>query len=476
MEPFDLAIIGAGPGGFDAALRARELGFKVALIEKADAGGTCLNSGCIPTKSLLASAKLINQITHAESLGLSSMTPKWDLTFLIQRKDRIVEALKKGMAETIKKSGVEWISGTASFVGKNRLRIEGRGNPPWLPAGQAPGHVPAHEIETKNIIIATGSEPTPFPGVPFDGKKILTSSDLLELKTLPSHLLILGGGVVGVEFASIFQALGVKVTIVEMLDHLIAMEDEDTSRRLESIFSRRGIQVRTGTKVKTMAIQRAKVDVILESGEKLEADRVLVAIGRTPCLQGLGLNELGIKAEKGAIRVNEYLETSLPGIFAIGDATNHTTGLAHGATAEGVRIVENLKGPKEKMDYQTIPNCIYTDPEVASVRATPRGCQQGMGLPLQDTVECKILFSSIGKSQVEGETEGFVKMTASKKDGRILKVSAIGAQVTELIHEAALAIKTGVTIQILAQTIHAHPTESEILQKAAQRLRAELSR
>ena len=449
MPSFDMAVIGAGPGGFEAALRARELGFKVALIDKSDLGGTCLNTGCIPTKSLLASTKFLTWLKHAGLLGVSAPTlPPWDWGKLIERKNRIVESLKKGMTETLKRSGVEWIAGEASFLERNRIQIAGK-----------------REIESQYVVIATGSEPVPFPGAPFDSERILSSTGLLEIKKLPERLLILGGGVVGVEFASIFQALGVRVTIVEMLERLIATEDAEVGRRLESLFQRKGIEVCTGERVKNLTVQGKGVEGILESGKKLSAEQVLVAIGRRPRVENLGLEKTGVKTGKKGIEVNEYLETSVPGIFAIGDVTTRSTGLAHGAAAEGIRVVENLKGPKRKMNYEGIPNCIYSDPEVASTGIYRSG--NGAG---EDVVECKVLFSSIGKSQVESETEGFVKMAASLKTGKIVGITGIGAHVTELIHEAVLAIRAGLDVKTLAETIHAHPTESEILQKAAQKL------
>ena len=449
VSNFDLAIIGAGPGGFDAALRARSLGFKVALIEKSNPGGTCLNTGCIPSKSLLASTKLLTQIANAELFGLSSLKSQWDFSSVVGRKNRIVETLRKGMLDTLKRAGVDWISGQASFLSKNKLQIKNEKE--------------TREIESQFVIIATGSQPTPFPGVPFDGNRILSSSDLLELKTQPERLLILGGGVVGVEFASIFQPLGVRVTIVEMLERLIPGEDEEVGRRLESLFNRKGIEIHTGEKVKTLTVRGGRVEAALESGKKLEAEQVLIAIGRKPRLENLGLEKAGIKIERGSIAVSEYLETSSAGVFAIGDVTNRTTGLAHGASAEGLRVVENLKGPKLKMDYSAIPNCIYTDPEVASVRAVSE-------LSPQETVEAKVLFASLGNAHIEGEAEGFVKMIASRKEGRILGVTGIGARMTEIIAEATLAVKNGMSVKTLAQTIHAHPTESEILQKAAQKI------
>lgn len=462
MPEFDLAVIGAGPGGFEAAVRAGELNLKVALIDKADPGGTCLHSGCIPTKSLLASAKLISRIAHAESLGLSPVKPAWNLASLVERKNRVVETLKKGMLDTLKQTGIEWISGTATLSGRNRLTIFPSPPPsPQRGEGRVRGEI---EIESKAILIATGSEPTPFPGVPFDGKKVLSSTQLLDLKTLPPSLLILGGGVVGVEFASFFQPLGVKIVLVEMLNQLIPTEDEEISRRLESLFKRKGIEVRTGQKVKNLAVHGNQVETLLESGEKIETEKVLVAMGRHARIEGLGLEKAGIQVERGKIVVDEYLQTPVPGIFAIGDVTTRSTGLAHGASSEAIRVVDNLKSTaKHPMNYDAIPNCIYTDPEVASVGPRFRPAPE-------EIVETKVLFSSLGKAQVEGETEGFLKMTASKADGRILRVSAIGAHVTELIHEAVLAIRAGITVPILAGTVHAHPTESEIFQKAARQL------
>ena len=457
MSTFDLAIIGAGPGGFEAALRARELGFKAALIEKSEPGGTCLNTGCIPTKTLLASTKFLTKIKNAESLGLPPVTARQDLTALFQRKNRVVESLRKGMLDSLHRSGVEWISGQASFAAKNRLLVESEGK--------------SREVEFQSAIIATGSLAMPFPGVPFDGESILSSTDLLNLPRPFERLLIIGGGVVGVEFASIFQPLGVSVVIVEMLPRLIPGEDEEVARRLESIFSRKGIEVHTGEKVKSLKTQGGRVEAALESGKKLDAGKVLVATGRRAHTEGLGLERIGIKTEKGSIGVNEYFETSVSGIFAIGDVTNRSTGLAHGASAEAVAVVEGLKGQKRRIDRDAIPSCIYSDPEVASVGAYRSAPEK----PKAGIVECKVLFAGIGKSQVEGETEGFIKMMASKKDGRILGVTGIGAHLSELIHEGVLAVKAGLDVKTVAETVHAHPTQSEIFQKAAQRIANELS-
>ncbi len=464
MSPFDLAVIGAGPGGFDAALRARELGFKVALIDKSDPGGTCLNTGCIPAKSLLASTKFLSRMKEGQSLGLSNVTPVINLALFIERKNKIVEGLKKGMTDALKRSGVEWFSGTAKFMNKNKLSVTPSPFP--LPGRERVGVKEDMEIESKFVIIAAGSEPTPFPGLPFDGDQVLSSTDALEIKKLPQRLLILGGGVMGVEFASIFQALGVHVTIVEMLDRLIAGEDPEIARRFESLFQRKGIEILTRQKVKTLARQGQGVLAHLESGEKITADQVLVAIGRRPQMESLGLEKAGVTAEKKGILVNEYLETTTRNIFAIGDITSQTTGLAHSATAEGIRVVENLKGQKKAMN-KVIPNCIYSDPEVASVGIY----QARFTKPAGEMIESKILFSSIAKSQVQAQTEGFLKMTAAKDSGKILGVTAIGAHVTELIHEGVLAIQAGLTVETLAETIHAHPTESEIVQKAAQKLK-----
>ncbi|MBI2167661.1 MAG: dihydrolipoyl dehydrogenase [Candidatus Omnitrophica bacterium] len=438
MPIYDLAVIGAGPGGFEAALRARELGYSAALIEKSDPGGVCLNTGCIPTKAFLASSRLLGRIRNARLYGLLASDVSAEPSALVARKNQIVATLRKGMLQAIQKSGVEWVSGSASFAGPGRLLVRSNES--------------QREIEAKNILIAAGAAPTPFPGVPFDGKKVLSSTDVLELKTVPGQILIVGGGVIGVEFASFFNALGTEVTVVEMLDRIIATEEEEISRRLESILTRKGIKIRTGEKVTREEI--------------LKADTALIAVGRTPNIGGLGLEKAGVKVDRGAIAVDEFLETSTPGIFAIGDVTNRTTGLAHGASAEGLRVVDNLKGPKLKMDTRAIPSAIYTDPEVAGV-----GLKEGGGeVRPEETVSCKVLFSSLGKAHVEGEPEGFLKMAASPKTGKIVSVSALGAHVTELIGEAALAIRLGLTVKDLAETVHPHPTESEILQKVAQEL------
>jgi len=466
MPELDIAIIGAGPGGFEAALRAQELGFKVSLIEKSDPGGVCLNTGCIPTKALLASSRRVTQIKEAASLGLAPQEPRWDFASLQERKRKIVETLKKGMTETIKRSGIEWIQGEASFVGSHCLLVKDP-SPLTLPSPlRGEGRVRG-EIEARSIIIAAGSEPMPFPGVPFDRDKILSSTDLLEIKKVPERLLIIGGGVMGAEFVSIFQPLGSKVTVVEMLDRLIPTEDEEVGRRLDAIFRRKGVEIYTGEKVKSLQTKGSGVEVQLAGGKKLEADKVLVATGRKPRLEELTLDKAGVKLEKDRIRVDDFLQTSTPGVYAIGDVTSRTTGLAHGASAQGILVVENLKGPETtKMDYALVPSCIYTDPEVASVGlARSAFSKQGY-----EIAEAKVLFASLGKSQVEGEAEGFLKMLASKTDGRILGVTAIGSHVTELIHEAVLAMKAGLSVRTLAQTVHAHPTESEILQKAARQL------
>lgn len=445
-------MIGAGPGGLEAALRARELGFKTALIEKSDSGGACLNTGCIPTKSLLASTKLLTKLSRAKEFGLSAGPITWDTASLAERKNRIVGSLRRDISDALGRAGVEWIQGEASLVGKNRLKI--------LRGGVT------HEVTARHILIAVGSEPVPFPGVPFDGEKILSSSQILELKNVSPRLLIIGGGVVGVEFASIFQALGTQVVMVEMLERIIATEDEEISRRLDSFFRRKGIEVYTGEKVKGLEKGPTGVKVLLESGKTPEADQVLVAMGRKPNLGRLGLERAGIKIERGLIQVNEFLETSTPGIFAIGDNTTRSTGLAHGASAEGVRVVENLRGKPVAMDYSAVPSCIYTDPEVASVGSFRPGSPQKR----EGVVQAKVLFAGLGKSQIEGEAEGFLKMAASKKDGRILGVTAIGAHVTELIAEATLALRNGLSVRAVAETIHPHPTESEILQKVAEKL------
>lgn len=458
MTDFDLAVIGAGPGGLEAALRARELGLKTALIEKKDPGGTCLNTGCIPTKTLLASTRLLSQIRRASEYGLRVRQVQVAFADLMQRKEVIVSRLREAALNQIQKSGIEWIVGTAQFLGPLELSVQGAS---------------AHRLRAASVIIATGSEPADLPSLKFDSSSILSSTDALNLKELPESLLIVGGGAVGVEFASFFHSMGVEVTLVEMLPRLLPAEDEDCARRLKALFERRGLRILTETKVQECLKGRGGLKVKLSSREILEAEKILVAVGRRPSTARLELEKAGVRLEKkGAIEVNEYLETTAKGVFAIGDVISSPQ-LAHVASYEGSLVVDNLsRKTKIRTDYRSIPSCIYSDPEVVSVGMVT----SGQDAEAEDVLEVRIPFAAVGKAQIEGETEGFLKLRAYKKDGRILGACAIGARVTELIPEITLAIRLQLKVKDLCDTVHAHPTEAEIIalaaREAARRLQA----
>lgn len=437
MSVYDLAVIGAGPGGLEAALRARELGLKTILIEKKDPGGTCLNQGCIPTKSLLASARFFSRIHKSQDYGVTVTNPDFDWQALLDRKNAIVETLRKSALQQIKKSQLDWIQGTAQLAGRRKIRVTG---------------TDPKEIEADSILIATGSAPADLSGLALDGQKIISSTDALELTSLPKSILIVGAGAVGVEFASLFHALGVEVTLIEMLERLLPSEDEDCAKRLETLFSRKGIKIMTGVTV---------------GSEFLEAEKILLAVGRKRNTKDLGLEDTGVRLEKnGAIAVNDFFETSVPGIFAIGDCIQ-TPQLAHLASYAGVIVAENLAGhTKRVVNFNAVPSCIYSDPEVTSVGLLSVKEKMAKG----EALEVKIPFAGIGKAQIEGETDGFFKLFALKDRGIIIGAAGIGAHVTELIPEIVLAVRLRLTARDLCDTIHAHPTESEILQIAAREL------
>ncbi len=453
MSSFDLAVIGSGPGGLDAALHASELGLKVALIEKKQAGGTCLNTGCIPTKTLLASSRFFAQMKQAENYGLNPISPAFEWSSLMKRKNEIIDRLRSTSLQQIQKSGIEWIEGHGKLIGPRKIRIQGSDS--------------QREIEATAILIATGSEVSSLPGLDFDGKNILSSTDALNLEKLPKSLLIAGGGAVGVEFASLFQDLGVQVTLIEMMDRLLPLEDTDCAKRLENLFSRRGIKVITGSLIESYDHQKHGLLFRLRGGETVEAEKILIAAGRKRCVADMGLSEAGIGLDaKGAVQVNEFFETTQPGIFAIGDIIQAPQ-LAHAASAEGILVAENLNASKKRiLNYSAIPSCVYSRPEIASV-----GLNQVR--KKQETNECaevRIPFAGLGKNQAEGETDGFFKLFAEKNRGTVLGGAAIGSHVTELIPEVVLAVRLKLNIHDLADTIHAHPTAAEIIQIAAREL------
>ena len=457
---YDVVVIGAGTGGYVAAIRASQLGKKVAVVEKQKAlGGTCLIWGCIPTKALLEHAHALKIVRDAEAWGvmLPYGAPAIDMGKVHARKDKVVSGLTKGIEFLFKKNKIDWIKGTARLAGKGKVEVfEGD----------------KQTLDAKEIIIATGSSPRSVPGIEIDHKRIITSDEAIHLADVPKSLVIMGSGAVGVEFASIFRRFGSEVTIIELLPRLVPVEDEAVSAELEKSFKKQGITSLTGTKVTKAAVTGAGVDIEAQTPDgktqKLSADILLVATGRGPVTTGLGAEELGIQMEKGYIKVDQMCRTSVPNVSAIGDVI--TLGgpghpqLAHVSSAEGVLVAERLAGKDVRpLNYGHVPGCTYCDPEIGSVGLTEAEAKkQGYDVRIG-----AFPFGVLGRAKMAGETDGFVKIVADKQYDEVLGVHMIGPRSTELIAEAVLALRLECTVEELMQTIHAHPTFSEAVAEAA---------
>jgi dihydrolipoamide dehydrogenase len=453
-DTFDVVVIGAGPGGYVAAIRAAQNGLKTALIERdKKLGGTCLLRGCIPTKSLLQSAGLFESINHAADFGVKVEGVSVDFEKVMKRKERVVAKLTAGVAGLMKKNGVTVFKGHGKLDGKGRVTVEGEGGKQIL--------------ETKNVILATGSEVKQIPFIPVDHKRVVTSDSILQLSAMPKSLIVLGAGAVGMEFASIFRSFGASVTVVEMMPRLLPLEDEDVSKEVEKVFRRRQIEIMVETKVQRVETTESGVKVTLGTGESpqvLEADMLLVAIGRKPVFENLGLETVDLKTTaRGFIEVDPMMRTKVEGIYAIGDLIP-TLALAHVASHEGIVAADAIaeKNP-EPINYDRAPSATYTHPEAASVglsekKARDRGLDYKVGT---------FPFAAIGKATIAGENDGFVKIVAGKKFGEILGVHIVGPHATELIAEACAAMELEATAEDLARTIHAHPTLSESMGEAA---------
>ncbi len=440
-EAHRVAIIGGGFGGYSAALRAAELGAYVTLIEKNKLGGTCLNVGCIPTKILLETAKHALSLSELEAHGLK--VNGWSLDFKVvqERKERIVGKLINSLEQRLKRAGVQVIKGFARFVSANRLVVEKEGGE-------------ATEVEADRVIVATGSEASLIAGLP----EALTSTEALELMEIPNSLLIVGGGVIGVEFACIFSAFGSKVTIAEALPRLLPNEDKDISEALFKALQRRGIEILTEATVEGM--DGEEVIVSTPKGQKrLHPEKILVAVGRKPYTQGLGLNKIGIHTSKGAIVVNEFMETNVPGVYAIGDVTGKYF-LAHVAAAEGEVAAENALGKKRFMNYTSVPRCIFSIPEIAAVGLTEEEAQsQGYKVSVG-----MYPWTGVEKALIEGHTEGLVKVVAA--EGKLLGLHIMGSEASNLIMEGVLAVALSTPLEHLASLMHPHPTLAEAVQRA----------
>ena len=443
MEKYDVAILGAGPGGYVAAIYLARLGKSVAVIEKDQLGGTCLNRGCIPTKALLSSIEVLSQVKESSSFGIDVASYKINFEKINSRKDDIVKKLRQGIDTLFKARKITLISGAGKLVSANEIEASGK------------------LIEAKDIIIASGSIPLEISAFKFNHTNIISSDDILQLKDVPAGLIIIGGGAIGCEFAVIYNALGSKVTIVEMMDEILPNLDKETAKRLNLILKKKGISVLTSAKVEQLKQAEGKVSAILSSGEELTADKALVCVGRKPNSDNLGLEALGIKTERGRILTDSHMRTNIPNIYAIGDVVGRSQ-LAHVASYEGIAASKNIAGEKKETDYKAVPSCIYTEPEVASVGFSEEAAKNS-GF---DIKVARFPYMALGKAVAIAKTEGFVKLIGDKKTGRILGAHILGADATNLIAEAALAIKKDLSVEELGDTIHAHPTLAEGLMEA----------
>ncbi|MBI2082980.1 MAG: dihydrolipoyl dehydrogenase [Deltaproteobacteria bacterium] len=443
LKSFDLIVIGGGPGGYPAAIRAAQRGLKVALVEKNRLGGTCLQRGCIPSKGYIAAAEMIQMVARAERIGVHFSEPQIDYQKLVETKDQKVSKLTQGIGSLLKGNGVELIEGEASLESPTSVRVNDQ------------------VYQAKNILLATGSEPVKPSSFPFDGTAILTTDEIFALKERPKRLMVVGGGVIGCELACAYNLLGSEVTLVEFLPEILSTEGGLASRSLKSLFEKRGIKVLTGIKVEEME----KDDCVyssLSNGEVEKADIVLVAIGRRVGEDKIGLGKLGVILEKGFIKVDSRMRTSVPSIYAVGDLTGKTM-LAHGATAEGICAAENIAGHSMEIDYLSIPRIAYTIPEVASVGWNERQLKEGK----RSYKTGRFSYLANGMAMLHEETEGFAEVYVSD-DRKILGATAFGTQASTLIQEVAIIMKNKLSVDALVETIHAHPTITEIIHEAAE--------
>ena len=449
---FDVVVIGGGPGGYVCAIKAAQLGLKTACVEKrATLGGTCLNVGCIPSKALLHSSHLYHEAAHglaAHGIGAGEVT--LDLGKMLGRKDKVVDDLTKGIGFLFKKNNVERIEGHGVIVEAGKVKVGDR------------------ELTTRNIVIATGSESTPLPGVEIDEQRVVTSTGALDLQTVPKHLLIVGAGVIGLELGSVWGRLGAQVTVVEFLDHITPGMDGEVQKNLQRILRKQGMKFKLGTKVTGVERSGGALVVSIDAAaggkpETIDCDTVLVSIGRRPYTEGLGLENVGIETDRrGMIDVDEHFATKVPGIYAIGDVIRGPM-LAHKAEEEGVCIAEQLAGQKPHIDYDAIPSVIYTSPEVAAIGKTEEQLKEaGIAYKIG-----KFPFSANSRARSSGLTDGFVKILADAESDRILGCHIIGAEAGTMIAEIGLAMEYGASSEDVARTCHAHPTLEEAVKEAA---------
>ncbi len=454
-ESFDVVVIGSGPGGYAAAIRCAQRGASVAVVEKDFIGGTCLNCGCIPSKTLLASAHTLLLIKHAATMGvdITSAAPNWPK--IQARKDAIVAGFRKGLTGLIQSHKAKILEGRAVVTAPNQIKLETDSSPTKGP------RFAGTQIQAGKIILATGSQPSQIPAIPFDGQTVISSKEALGLEKIPKSLAIIGGGVIGCEMACVYAAVGTKVTIVEALTRLIPMEDQWVSRLMEREFKKLGIDSHTGQKVTSADKTTAPTKIVLENGQTIEAEKILVSVGREPVVDKETIEALNLQMADSAIAVNDKMETNVPGVYAIGDAVG-TTYLAHGAFAEAEVATVNATGGNERIaDYSLIPRAVYTFPEIASVGKTEEACKnQGLDISVG-----RSFFKANGRSVAHNESVGEIRVVRDNLTNKIIGVTMVGAMVTELIGAARALI--GSTEKI-TEISFPHPTVSEVLKEAAE--------
>ena len=449
MEEFDVAIIGSGSAGYVAAIRAADLGKKVVVIEHRELGGTCLNRGCIPTKALLKSAEVYSLVKGTSVFGISAEDVTYDLNAIQLRKKSVVKRLVSGVEFLLKSRKVTIKKGKGKIIDEQVVEITSGGT--------------KERVKAKAIVVATGSEPAQIPAFKIDRKNVLTSDEGLEFTELPGNILIVGAGAIGIEFATFLSTFGTKVTMVEMMPQVVpTMRDKKLARIVERILTKKGIRVRTGTKIENIEIkEEGKVFSTLSNGETIQSEKVLVSIGRKLNSENLGLEELGVKVEKGRILVDERLETNVPNVYAIGDVIGGML-LAHKAQREGVVVAEIIAGMDVRMDYRVVPWAIFSSPEIASVGMTEEEAKES-GI---DVIMGEFPFTASGKAVAMNEMDGEVKVVAKKDTKEIIGAQIVGPEASVMIAELALAVEKNLTLGDIANTVHTHPTLPEASMEA----------
>lgn len=447
-EQYDAIVIGAGPGGYPAAIRIAQQGKKVALVEPNDVGGTCLNRGCIPSKALISNANLWEKIKRASEYGIDLVNPSFDFSKMAKRKDEVVAKVRKSLEGLIASNNITLIRGFGKFISPNEIKVNGEDNV---------------VIQSEKIIIATGSEPRNMPAFPFDYERIHDSTSMLNITKLPKSLIIIGGGVIGCEFASLYRAFGVEVTILELLPTIIPMECKSVVTALTKAFTKRGINIETNAKVEKIDRTEKGVKVHLAGRETREAEMALVSVGRSLNVTNIGLDNAGvIIKENGLVDVDDKMETNVPGIYAIGDIASKWW-LAHVASHQGLVAASNICGIEAHMHYNAVPSVIFTEPEIGSVGFSLEGAiKEGYNATIG-----AFPFQALGKAQATLDTEGFAQVVINKDNGQVLGAQVVGHEAATLVAEMGIVIANEMTLECITETIHAHPTIAEIWLEAA---------